>query len=121
MPRTISRLFRAAVDDAAGAPWLFAGDDQWTYADAQAAIERAASALRAEGVEPGNRVLVTARNDARYLLVWFALMEVGAVEVPLNPASSVAELAGFVRQVGPALVVADATLAPDVERAVVEA
>ena len=39
---------------------------------------------------------------------WFALMEVGAIQVPVNPASSDAEVAGFVAQVEPALVVDDA-------------
>src|SRR3954452_24125196 len=120
MPRTISRLFRAAVDAVAGKQWLFAGDDVWTFADAQAAIERAASGLRALGIGAGDRVLVTARNEARYLLGWFALMEVGAVQVPLDPASSVAELAGFVRQVAPAVVVTDAGLAPDVDAAIAD-
>ena len=56
-------------------------------------------------------MLVIARNTADYLLLWFALMEVGAIQVPVNPASSDAERAGFVAQVQPALVVDDAQLA----------
>ena len=47
-------------------------------------------------------------------------MEVGAIQVPINPKSSVAEIAGFVQQVDPALVVTDADLAPAVEQAVRE-
>src|SRR5256885_843155 len=84
-------------------------------------VERAASALRAAGVDPGDRVLVTARNTAEYLLVWLALMEVGAVQVPVNPKSSRDELAGFVQQAAPRLVVTDSDLASLVDEAVGEA
>ncbi|MEO8692456.1 MAG: AMP-binding protein [Acidimicrobiales bacterium] len=112
LPRLIPRLFRRAVDDASTKVWLLAGDRVWTYAEAQHQIECAASWLRAHGIVPGDRVLVTARNTADYLLTWLALMEVGAIQVPINPASSIAEIAGFVGQVEPKLIVTDAELAP---------
>src|SRR5438105_4940535 len=75
-------------------------------------VERGASGLRALGIGRGDRVLTTPRNTADYLLSWFALMEAGAIQVPINPKSSSAEIAGFVRQVTPALVVTDPGLAP---------
>ena len=112
--RLIPTLFREAVDDAATSVWLLADDRTWTYAEALEQIERAASWCRANGVTAGDRVLVTARNTADYLLAWFALMEVGAIQVPINPASSVAEIAGFVGQVAPKLVITDPDLAPAV-------
>jgi crotonobetaine/carnitine-CoA ligase len=117
---TIPTSFRDAVDDASEVPWLHAADDVFTFGAAQAAIERAASGLRAASVRPRDRVIVTARNTANYLLVWLALMEVGAVQVPVNPTSTVAELAGFVRQVEPRLVVTDGELASVVSSAVRE-
>jgi carnitine-CoA ligase len=109
--RTIPRRFRAAVDDVPDKTWLLSEDGELTYREAQERIERAASALRSEGVTPGDRVLVTARNTADYLLTWFALMEVGAIQVPINPQSTPAELEGFVHQVAPKLVIADADVA----------
>ena len=109
--RTIPLLFRAAVDDVGDKPWLFAGDETFTYAEALDHVERAASALRASGVGAGDRVLVTAQNTARYLLTWLALMEVGAVQIAVNPKSTATELAGFVSQVDPAVVVTHAQLA----------
>jgi carnitine-CoA ligase len=109
--RTIPRLFRAAVDDAADQVWLLTDDAQWTYAAALGQVERAAASLRAAGIGRGHRVLVTARNTDRYLFTWFALMEVGAIQVPLNPQSTEAELRGFVEQVAPAAVITDAGLA----------
>jgi carnitine-CoA ligase len=109
--RTISALFRQAVDDTPERLWLVAGERTYSYSQAMDQIERAASALRAAGVGPGDRVLVTARNTDQYLLAWLALMEVGAVQVPVNPKSSRAELVGFVQQATPSLIVTDEDLA----------
>jgi len=103
---------RAAVDDAGDKLWLRAHDTDLTYAEMLRRVERAASALRALGVGRGDRVLVTPRNTPDYLLSWFAVMEVGAIQVPINPKSSEAEIAGFVQQVEPALVITDPELAP---------
>jgi crotonobetaine/carnitine-CoA ligase len=109
--RTIPALVRSAVDAVPDKPWLHTEDGALTYAAAQQRVERATSALRTAGVCRGDRVLVIARNTADHLLVWFALMEVGAIQVPVNPASSEAELAAFVRQVEPKMVVDDRVLA----------
>ncbi|HEY4398278.1 MAG TPA: AMP-binding protein [Acidimicrobiia bacterium] len=112
MKRTIPTFFRQAVDDASDRAWLLAGERVFTFSQAMEQIDRAAGGLRAAGVDPGARVLVTARNTPDYLLIWLALMEVGAVQVPVNPKSSRAELAGFVQQVAPKLIVTDDELAP---------
>src|SRR5207253_5812345 len=87
--------------------WLLAGDERYTYAQALRRVVRAAGGLRAAGVDKGDRVLITARNTPEYLFTWLALMEVGAVQVPVNPASSPAEFNGFVTQIDPKLVVGD--------------
>jgi len=118
--RTIPDLVRAAVDDAGDNAWLHTHDGELTYADALARVERAAAALRAHGVEKGDRIVVTPRNTADYLLSWFALMEVGAIQVPVNPKSSAREIAGFVQQVQPALIVTDPDLAPAVDAGIAE-
>jgi crotonobetaine/carnitine-CoA ligase len=107
---TIPNLFRQAVDEVADQTWLFAEGTALTYAEALRRIERVASWCRAAGVGPGDRVLVTARNTPDYLLTWLGLMEVGAVEVPINPSSSPAEIAGFVGQVDPKVIVTDSGL-----------
>ena len=101
---------RGAVHEVADKLWLSSDGGELTYGQAQARVERAASALRSSGIGVGDRVLVTARNTADYLLSWFALMEVGAIQVPINPASTAAEIAGFVEQVKPALVISDAEI-----------
>jgi len=121
LKRTIPALFRRAVDEAARETWLLAGEKSYTYGEASERISRAASGLRAAGVGRGDRVLVTARNAPEYLLGWLALMEVGAVQVPVNPKSSRAEVGGFVGQVAPKLIVTDGDLAPMVDDAIGDA
>jgi crotonobetaine/carnitine-CoA ligase len=54
--------------------------------------------------------MVTARTTPDYLLAWLALAHLGAVTVPVNPASSAAELTGLIRQVEPVAIVTDAEL-----------
>lgn len=45
-----------------------------------------ARALRAEGVKRGDRVIVTSANRALFPLAWIAIIKVGAIMVPINPA-----------------------------------
>ncbi|MBV9410650.1 MAG: AMP-binding protein, partial [Acidimicrobiia bacterium] len=87
------------------------GDETYTYAETLDRVLRAAAGLRAAGVNEGDRVLVTARNTAEYLFIWLALMEVGAVQVAINPAGTSDEFEGFVRQVDPQYVVTDDVIA----------
>jgi len=116
--RTIPTLFRQAVEAVPSKPWLHFDDGVLTYEAALRQVERAASSLRAAGVGVEDRVIVTARSTPAYLLAWFGLMEVGAIQVPVNPASTRDELTGFVQQVRPKLIVTDDVLAPVVTDAV---
>ncbi|MCU1451805.1 MAG: AMP-dependent synthetase and ligase [Acidimicrobiales bacterium] len=110
MRRTIPGHWRAAVEDVPDRLWLVAGDDQYTYLEAHTRMRSAVAALRAAGVGLQDRVIVTARNNPEYLLTWLALMELGAVQVPLNPASTAMELSALVDQVDPRVVVTDREL-----------
>jgi crotonobetaine/carnitine-CoA ligase len=118
--RTIPTHLRRAVEDTPDKTWLLADGVEYTYAQALDRVERAAGALRSLGLGAGDRVLMTSRTTPDYLLAWFALMDVGAVQVPLNPRSTPDELAGFVQQVEPALIVTDEQLAPGFGRPTVD-
>jgi crotonobetaine/carnitine-CoA ligase len=61
--------------------------------------------------------MLTAATTPPYLLCWLAVTCLGGVAVAVNPRSSVAELAGLIRQVRPRLLVTDARLAGLVESA----
>jgi crotonobetaine/carnitine-CoA ligase len=106
--RTIPLLLRRTVEQVPDKTWLLASDgSRVTYAHALARVESGAGWLRAAGVGAGDRVLVTARNTPDYLLAWLSLMDVGAVQVAVNPDSTDDELAGLVGQTRPRLIVTD--------------
>jgi len=104
---TIPRLFEAAADAVPGKPWLIAGDEELTYAQARGRIRAAAGALAERGVGRGDLVLTTMHNRPEHLLTWLALAYLGAIHVTANPASSAAELAGLEAQVAPRLTLVD--------------
>jgi acyl-CoA synthetase (AMP-forming)/AMP-acid ligase II len=67
------------------------GERRTTWAQARDASARAARALRAAGLAPGDRCAVLARNAVEYLLLYVAASRAGVVLVPLNPRSAPAE------------------------------
>lgn len=114
---TIPDLFEAAVERSPAKEWLFYEDETYTYERAHERIAAAAAGLKGIGIERADVVLATMRNSADYLLLWFAVMRLGAILLPVNPKSSERELAGFARQVEPRLVVTDGDLLSTVEAA----
>jgi carnitine-CoA ligase len=107
MTRTIPQLFDDTVAAVPRKQWLLHEDEAYTYEETRARAGRAAGALRAAGVRPGEVVLATVRNTPDYLFTWLGAAYAGAVLLTANPRSSEAEMAGLVRQVRPRLVVSD--------------
>jgi len=83
----------------------------WTYADLDRRSATFAGGLRAAGVAAGDRVVVQAGKSPDTLALYLACLRRGAVFVPLNTAYTPAEVAAFVEDAEPALVVDDARLA----------
>jgi carnitine-CoA ligase len=108
VPSTIPELFDEAVAAAPSKVWLHTDGRTFTFAEAHALVERAASALAERGVQPGELVLATARNTPEYLFAWLGTTYAGAIIVAVNPLAGGNELAGLIRQVRPRLVVTDA-------------
>jgi len=59
-------------------------DQRWTWEEFSAAVDRAAKALIALGVEPGEKVALWMNNKPEWLFLMYAVAKVGAVLVPLN-------------------------------------
>ncbi|HEX2648346.1 MAG TPA: AMP-binding protein [Burkholderiales bacterium] len=64
-----------------------------TYRELAARVARSANALRALGVEPGDRVLVLMRDSLEFAATWLGVLHAGAVAVALNTRLSEAEYA----------------------------
>jgi carnitine-CoA ligase len=57
-----------------------------TYAETDRRVNRLAHGLLALGVAPGDRVLVMLPATVEFMLLWWAVNRVGAIEVPVNTA-----------------------------------
>lgn len=68
---------------------------------------RLANLLVAEGVRPGDRIAVQVEKTPEALALYLASLRAGAVFLPLNTAYTAAEVAYFIGDAEPALVVCD--------------
>ena len=78
-----------------------------SFAEARQASDFVAGALVERGVRRGDIVVLIAHNVPADVLVWLGILRLGALALPVNPKSTVAELVGFLDQVEPRLVVRD--------------
>jgi carnitine-CoA ligase len=118
MMRTIPELLADAAAAGPDRPWLLSGDKTFTFAQTRHLVGAAAAGLAARGVGQGDIVLVVARSFPAQVFTWLGLAQLGAVMLPVNPSSTVDELAGFLHQVEPTLVACDRSLDLVVDEAV---
>ena len=78
-----------------------------TFGDLARGAARYANALGALGVEAGDRVTVQVEKSIANLLLYLAVMKLGAVYQPLNTAYTAAEVSYFVEDAEPKLIVCD--------------
>lgn len=67
-------------------PYLTVGDDVWSMGQINTASNRLAHALWNHGITNGSRVALMMAGSVDYVIVWFALSKLGAIEVPINTA-----------------------------------
>ena len=70
---------------------LICGKRKLSYAELAAETARAANALRALGVAPGDRVLLLMRDTPEFAAAWLGAVHAGAVAIALNTKLSEAE------------------------------
>ena len=98
------RLFAVG---AAHALAIEAGARRLSYRDLIAETGRFAGALADAGVRPGDRVVVQLEKSLAGLVRYLACVRAGGAIVPLNPAYTLAELAYFIADAQPALILCD--------------
>jgi crotonobetaine/carnitine-CoA ligase len=105
--RTIPDLLASAVEDAGDRPWLRHEDEVHTFAAAAGRVAGAARVLHEHGAAPGAVVMLTARSTSAHLFAWLAVVSLGALLVPVDPALGVTGIGGLVEQTRPHLLVVD--------------
>ena len=80
----------------------------WTYGELEAASTALAQQLVTAGVCVGDRVLYQVQKSAQVVILHLALLKCGAVQVPINPEYPEPEVARFIADCEPVLVIRDA-------------
>jgi len=101
------------------APFLVYEDEVTSFAEAHRRVDALAAGLAARfGVQPGDRIAITARNYPEWALAFWAVVRAGGVAVPLNAWWTGPELAYALGHSGARVVLADEErldrLAPEV-------
>lgn len=90
-----------------------AGGRSLTWAALEDAVARIASGLGDAGVVAGHRVMIALPNRLEFVTTYLGVLRAQAVAVPVNPSSTVQELARMMADSGSRVTVADgATLGP---------
>ncbi|KGM13312.1 AMP-binding protein [Cellulomonas bogoriensis] len=85
-----------------------------TYDTLQRRVDRAAGALKELGVEPGDRVALVLPNCATHVVVFYAVLRLGAVVVEHNPTYTADELAHQLKDSGATVVLCWQKVVPEV-------
>jgi malonyl-CoA/methylmalonyl-CoA synthetase len=83
------------------------GTDAYSYADLDRKSGQYAARFANLGLVPGERVIVQVEKSAECLFIYFGCLRAGLIYLPLNSAYQPAELAYFVTDAEPALIVCD--------------
>ena len=109
---SLAALVRAAAAAAPDAPAVVAGEERLTWAELDAAVDRAAAGYAARGLAPGDRVAVQLPNGLAWLRAALGALRAGLVVVPVNTAYTDPELEYVLTDSGAALLVAAADRPP---------
>lgn len=96
---------RRAANDAGDQVFLTVGGRAFTFAEAWERASAVAAGLRHQGLQPGDRVSILSPNRAEAVWTWFGSLLAGGVDVPLNAESRGSQLAYFLSDSSPRVLV----------------
>ena len=110
----LADLLANAAQAAPDAPALIFGDRTWTFAQLNAAVDRAAAALTG-ACDPGDRLAIVSDNNPQMLVLTYAAARAGVVTVFGNTRLRAAELADLLGEAEPRLLAGPAALRTQLE------
>jgi acyl-CoA synthetase (AMP-forming)/AMP-acid ligase II len=96
-PATLNEMLQGRVKEHPDKLALIFKEGRWSYAEFQREVDRVAYGFIRMGVKKGDRIAFVLPNCAEFLFAVFAVTQIGAVFVPLNPQYT-AEEAEYVLQ-----------------------
>ena len=83
------------------------GNTRYSYDQFDSLTSQYANLLRSSGVKAGDRVMVQVEKSPESLLFYFSCLRFGCIYLPLNTAYKVDELAYFISDAEPTLILCD--------------
>ena len=80
------------------------GAERWSYARLEAAVRGTAAGLLAQGLVPGDRVLMRLGNTVEFPLAYLGAIAAGLVPVPTSSQLTAPEVAGVIATTAPRLI-----------------
>ena len=97
---------------------ILCGDVRLTYSELDAEVDRTAHALSEHGLVHGDRLALMAGNSERFVIVVYATLRIGAIVLPVNPASAPPEIEYLLDDSGARVFVYEPELGATVEPAI---
>src|SRR5438270_11093006 len=109
----LALAFLASAAKQADKPALFYGERRFTYQQISARSTALALSLqKQQGIKPGDHVGIWLRNCPEYLIAFFAILQTGAVIVPINNFFKPDEVLHILRDAKIGLLISESALAP---------
>lgn len=103
----VSNLFHDLFTADSARTFLIEGDRTYSYGDYQAHARRLGQAVRAHGLQPGDRLVAQTDKSADGFALWLGCLAAGVVYVPTNTAYTPDEIGYFCSDAGAAMLVVD--------------
>ena len=115
LPQRIHQIVEAWVARQPGAPALREGDSVMNFGQLDAAVSEAARRFAAQGLRPGDRLLLVAENSIPVIVLALACSRLDAWLVPVNARLSQREIDTFIEHSGARLVALTTGVSADAE------
>jgi crotonobetaine/carnitine-CoA ligase len=82
--RTLGALLEAGARKFHNKPYLIYEDKSYSFQEVNHLADKIATQFNHIGINRGDKVAIFLPNCPEFIFVWFALMKIGAIEVPIN-------------------------------------
>jgi long-chain acyl-CoA synthetase len=121
MSLNLGTILQASAHERSEHPALRLGDRVLTYAQLDRSARGVATALRARGVQPGDKVALLIPNVPEFTIAYFGILYAGAAVVPINVLAAAPEVHYFLEDSEARLLIAHPFFAESARRGAADA